>query len=153
RLHAKAQEMFGVCAKVVQAVASADTQEDTARSLDLLKSQCAPLADAVLAEQTKVVDDLIAYARAAAMSVSAEARSGFRLAVVLVPIGLALSLTGAMWVGVRGLSRPIGNLKAAMERLAAADLEVAVPETNRRDEIGQMARAVEVFKNNGIEVE
>jgi methyl-accepting chemotaxis protein len=40
-----------------------------------------------------------------------------------------------------------------MERLAAADLRVTVPETGRRDEIGQMARAVEIFKNNGIEVE
>lgn len=153
RLHVKAQAMFGVCAQVVQDVASADTPEDTAKSVELLKSQCAPLAAAVLDEQTKVVDDLVAYARKAAIRVSAEARSGIRLAVELVTLGLALSLVGAMWVGIKGLSRPIANLKAAMERLAAADLHVTVPEINRRDEIGQMARAVEVFKNNGIEVE
>jgi hypothetical protein len=60
RLHVKAQAMFGVCAQVVQAVASADAAEDTAKSVDLLKSQCAPLAAAVLDEQTKVVDDLVA---------------------------------------------------------------------------------------------
>ena len=42
RLHVKAQAMFGVCAQVVQAVASADTAEDTAKSVALLKSQCAP---------------------------------------------------------------------------------------------------------------
>jgi methyl-accepting chemotaxis protein len=107
----------------------------------------------VLDEQSKVVDDLIAYARKAAIRVSAEARFGISLAVELVTLGLALSLVGAMWVGIKGLSRPIANLKAAMERLAAADLHVTVPEINRRDEIGQMARAVEVFKNNGIEVE
>jgi len=152
-LHVKAQAMFGGCAQVVQAVASADTSEDTAKSVELLKSQCAPLAAAVLDEQTKVVDDLVAYARAAATNVSAEARSGIRLAVVLMTFGLALSLAGAMWVCIRGLSRPITNLKAAMERLAAADLRVNVPEASRRDEIGQMARAVEVFKTNGIEVE
>jgi methyl-accepting chemotaxis protein len=152
-LHLKAQAMFGGCAQVVQAVASADTPEDTAKSLELLKSECAPLAAAVLNEQTRVVDDLVAYARAAATDVSAEARSGIRLAVVLVILGLALSLAGAMWVCIIGLSRPIANLKAAMERLAAADLQVNVPEVNRRDEIGQMARAVEVFKTNGIEVE
>jgi methyl-accepting chemotaxis protein len=153
RLHEKAQAMFGMCAQVVQAVASADTPDDTAKSVELLKSQCAPLAAAVLEEQTKVVDDLVAYAKTTAVSVSAEARSGIRLAVVLVTLGLALSLAGAMWVCIRGLSRPIANLKAAMERLAAADLQVNVPEVSRRDEIGQMARAVEVFKTNGIEVE
>jgi methyl-accepting chemotaxis protein len=108
---------------------------------------------AVLDEQTRVVDDLVAYAKTSVIGVSAEARSGIRLAVVLVTLGLALSLAGAMWVGIQGLSRPIANLKAAMERLAAADLQVNVPEVSRRDEIGQMARAVEVFKTNGIEVE
>jgi methyl-accepting chemotaxis protein len=151
RLHEKALAMFGMCAQVVQAVASADTPEDIAKSVELLKSQCAPLAAGVLEEQTKVVDDLVAYAKTTAISVSAEARSGIRLAVVLVTLGLALSLAGAMCI--RGLSRPIANLKAAMERLAAADLQVDVPEVSRRDEIGQMARAVEVFKTNGIEVE
>jgi HAMP domain-containing protein len=151
QLHVKAQEMFGVCAQVVQAVASADTPDDTAKAVELLKSKCAPLAAAVLDEQTKVLDDLVAYSRKAAMSVSAEARSGIRLAVALVILGLALSLIGAMWVCIKGLSRPIASLKGAMERLAAADLQVTVPETGRRDEIGQMARAVEIF--NGIEVE
>jgi methyl-accepting chemotaxis protein len=153
RLHDKAQEMFGVCAQVVQAVASADTAEDTAKSVELLKSRCAPLAAAVLEEQTNVVAHLLAYARSTATSVSAEARSGIRLAIAAVTFGLALSLAGAMWVGVKSLSRPIASLKTAMERLAAADLKVTVPETSRRDEIGQMAKAVQVFKNNGIEVE
>ena len=107
----------------------------------------------MLEEQTKVVDDLVAYAKTTAISVSAETRFGIHLAVVLVILGLAVSLAGAMWVCIRGLSRPIANLKAAMERLAAADFQVNVPEVSRRDEIGQMARAVEVFKTNGIEVE
>jgi methyl-accepting chemotaxis protein len=153
RLHAKAQEMFDVCAQVVQAVASADTAEDTTKSVELLKSRCAPLAAAVLEEQTNVVAHLLAYARSTATIVSAEARSGIRLAIAAVTFGLALSLAAAMWVGVKGLSRPIASLKTAMERLAAADLRVTVPETSRRDEIGQMAKAVQVFKNNGIEVE
>src|SRR5271156_6829618 len=48
RLHVKAEAMFGGCAQVVQAVASADTPEDTAKSVELLKSQCGPLAAAVL---------------------------------------------------------------------------------------------------------
>jgi methyl-accepting chemotaxis protein len=153
RLHAMAQEMFGVCAQVVQAVASADTAEETTKSVELLKSRCAPLAAAVLEEQTSVVAHLLDYARSTATSVSAEARSGIRLAIAAVTFGLALSLAAAMWVGVKGLSRPIASLKTAMERLAAADLQVTVPETGRRDEIGQMAKAVQVFKHNGIEVE
>jgi len=152
RLHLQAKDMFGACAFVVQAVASADTPEDIAKSVELLKSKCGPLADGVLEEQTKVLNDLVVYASTAARNVSAEARAGIKMALVLVMTGLCLSLAGAMWIGIQGLSRPIAKLKVAMERLAAADLEVAVPEVLRRDEIGQMARAVEVFKTNGIEV-
>jgi methyl-accepting chemotaxis protein len=153
RLNSKAKTMFGECAFVVQAVASADTPEETAKSVELLKSKCAPLADGVLEEQTSVLDDLIAYASSTAQSVSTEARGGIRTALALVTVGLCLSLIGAMWIGIQGLSRPIARLKIVMERLAAADFQVIVPEVSRRDEIGQMARAVEVFKNNGIEVE
>src|ERR1700748_2018682 len=49
RLNSKAKSMFGECAFV--AVASADTPEETAKSVELLKSKCAPLADGVLQEQ------------------------------------------------------------------------------------------------------
>ncbi|MGA2998482.1 methyl-accepting chemotaxis protein [Bradyrhizobium sp.] len=153
RLHEQAIAMFKGCALVVQVVASADTPEETAKSVEVLKSQCAPLAAAVLDEQTKVLDDLVAYARATARRVSTEARFGVQLAIALVIAGLATSFVGAMWVGVGGLSRPITNLKVVMERLAVADFHVTVPEMDRRDEIGQMARAVEVFKTNGIEIE
>jgi methyl-accepting chemotaxis protein len=152
QLNVKAERMFGVCAEVVQAVASADTTDDTAKALDLLKTQCAPLAEAVLEEQTTVGNNLVAYAKTAATRVSAGSRAGMRLAIGLVTVALVLSLSAAMWIGIRGLSRPIVNLKAAMERLAAADLLVDVPETGRRDEIGQMARTVEVFKTSGLEV-
>ncbi len=49
------------------------------------------------------------------------------------------------------LVRPIRNLTAAMTRLANDDLTVEVPYARRSDELGSMARSVEVFKHNGIE--
>lgn len=151
-LNTKAQMTFVQCAVVVQAVASAETLEDTAKALELLKSKCASPATAVLAEQTHVVDDLVSYAGKVAESVSAETHAATRTALAIVMGGMALYLFCAAWVGIQGLSRPITRLKAAMESLAAENLEAAVPETERRDEIGQMARAVQVFRDNGLEV-
>ena len=56
-------------------------------------------------------------------------------------------------IGVaRGVVRPIGAMTTVMERLAGDDLEVAIPSTERRDEIGAMARAVQVFKDNAVRV-
>jgi methyl-accepting chemotaxis protein len=152
-LHDKARKMFGECASVVQAVASASSAEETVSATELLRSKCAPLADAVLEEQTKVVDDLILATRAAALDASAQTRLTLQTALIFVTVGLILSWSGSIWIGIQGLSRPIARLKAAMERFAANDLSADVPETTRRDEIGQMAKAVEVFKTNAIEVE
>ncbi len=99
--------MFAQCALVVQAVASAETSEDIAKALELLKSKCAsPVAD-VLSEQTQVVDDLVSYAGRVAEGVSNQARIAIRTALALVVIGMGISLFGATWIGIRTLSRPV----------------------------------------------
>jgi methyl-accepting chemotaxis protein len=52
----------------------------------------------------------------------------------------------------RLLSRPLTAMTAAMERLAHDDLSVEIPGRSRRDEIGEMADAVQVFKDNGFKL-
>jgi methyl-accepting chemotaxis protein len=56
----------------------------------------------------------------------------------------------AAWVG-RGLARPIQALETAMRAITAGKHDLAVPGTARKDEIGSMARAVEIFKEGLIE--
>ncbi len=65
--------------------------------------------------------------------------------------GLILLLGGVAFVLARGLVRPIRAMTVTMSKLAAGDLDVAVPGTGRRDEVGQMADAVQVFKSNATE--
>ena len=64
---------------------------------------------------------------------------------------LVLAVAAALLIGL-GISRPITAMTAAMRRLAAGDLTVAVPAVGQTDEIGQMGQAVDVFKRNAIEV-
>ena len=66
-------------------------------------------------------------------------------------ISVLLGIILAFVIG-RGISRPIIGMTKAMKDLADDKLEVQVPSTERNDEIGDMAQAVEVFKNNAIEV-
>ena len=49
----------------------------------------------------------------------------------------------------RSVAEPLGRLAALTERLKDRDWTVAVSETDRGDEIGRMARALEVFRDNG----
>ncbi|MDR3435242.1 methyl-accepting chemotaxis protein [Telmatospirillum sp.] len=46
------------------------------------------------------------------------------------------------------VSRPLRQMTGTMGRLATGDVDVAVPGLERRDETGDMARALQVFKNN-----
>ncbi|MFB9947608.1 methyl-accepting chemotaxis protein [Rhizobium puerariae] len=56
----------------------------------------------------------------------------------------------AMWFVSRSISTPIGAMTAAMQRLADGNLQTDVPERERVDEIGKMAAAVQIFKENGL---
>ena len=62
-----------------------------------------------------------------------------------------LALLGLLFA--RSLVRPIAAMTAAMGRLAGGDKETEIPARDRRDEIGQMAAAVQVFKDGMIENE
>ena len=64
--------------------------------------------------------------------------------------GLGASLALA-WVIARSITAPMDDMIGTMQRLAANDTSVDVHGHDRQDEIGGMARAVEVFKTNAIE--
>ena len=68
--------------------------------------------------------------------------------VFLAFVGVsALILVGIAFGLGRSISRPIGRLVENMRSLASGDLNVTVDGTSRRDEIGQMAGSVQVFKD------
>src|SRR3546814_17704144 len=59
------------------------------------------------------------------------------------------STRAAIRVG-RGIARPVAAMTAAMRGLAAGDKGTEIPARGRRDEVGEMAAAVQVFKDNMI---
>ena len=56
----------------------------------------------------------------------------------------------ALWLG-RGVTRPVYRLNTVMGSMAAGETELHVPYTQRNDEVGQIGRAVEVFRQSMIE--
>jgi two-component system, OmpR family, sensor kinase len=68
---------------------------------------------------------------------------------------LAVAIAGVMVVAAlfhisRSISSPLLQLADRMRRLAANETDIDVPETGRADEIGEMAQATVVFRNNAI---
>jgi methyl-accepting chemotaxis protein len=78
----------------------------------------------------------------------AEVIAGQTVWLMLVALGLAASLAvAAGLVLVRSLARPIGAMSAAMDALAGGKLDTAIPAVGRRDEVGQMAGSMAVFRD------
>jgi methyl-accepting chemotaxis protein len=68
-------------------------------------------------------------------------------------VAACLAIGGLGLLTVRSILAPLRAMVAAMSRLAAGDVSVEIARTSVRDEIGEMARTVAVFKQNAIEKE
>jgi methyl-accepting chemotaxis protein len=78
---------------------------------------------------------------------------------VVLPLVLAIAIAGvlggvafALFVVTRHVTRPLSGLTLAMRRLADGELTIEVPHAGEANEIGQMAGAVEVFRENAVRV-
>lgn len=68
-----------------------------------------------------------------------------------IALGIAgLVAAGAIAFSYLRIALPLASMTMAMNRLAEGDLATAVPSVQRRDELGAMAAAVQVFKDNMI---
>jgi two-component system, OmpR family, sensor kinase len=101
------------------------------------------------------LDRLTDLAVANAQSASDRLGAAYRQAFWLILLGIVIA--GVMVVGglihvTRSISSPLLNLAERMRQLAANNTDTEIPETDRHDEIGEMAQATVVFRNNAIEL-
>jgi methyl-accepting chemotaxis protein len=90
----------------------------------------------------ELVKDTTEYEAAAASS-----QRNLVLGTIAILVAAALL---ALLLG-RGMSRPLTAITAVMNRLSSGDTDVTIPGGDRKDELGTMAGAVDVFRRNMIE--
>ncbi len=78
--------------------------------------------------------------------------ANMRNMMLLIGAGLLTVVAAAGLLFSRTITVPITRLTDTMDALVAGDLEVEVRGADRSDELGAMARAVEVFRENGQKV-
>ena len=97
----------------------------------------------------KVVAAMTESAEAATAQEAASASLQFAVAILFLLAGLAL--TGvSFWFALRRVVAPLSAMTETMARLADGDKSVEIAGRDRADEIGSMAKAVQVFKDNAI---
>ena len=100
-----------------------------------------------------VADRLVERVEYFAKDASDEYETASRLLMIIAALGVIFGVVTGYLIGQFGIVKPINLLKAVMEAFANNNLKAEVPGVERRDELGDMARTVEVFKKNGLEVE
>ncbi|MFO1185939.1 MAG: methyl-accepting chemotaxis protein [Bauldia sp.] len=113
--------------------------------------------DAVTAayqEHRAVIDEIVADAGKANAGIEQSAASATHLTLWSMVATIA-ALLGLLLFGVRFLNRrlvdPLSELTSVTTAISAGKLDVSVPSTDRADEIGEMAKALVVFRDTGLE--
>ncbi|MFZ3004643.1 MAG: ATP-binding protein [Phenylobacterium sp.] len=135
------------------------------RALELAGARRTRSLAAEMVGPASPADDLIAPAERALEYIQAQSQraveaSGERKAEAMRAMGSALAfgvLFAALSAAVMGLAlsrsmaNPIVRLTTVMNRLAGGDHSVSIPASDRRDEVGLMAKAVVTFRDAAIE--
>ncbi|MGR4864994.1 HAMP domain-containing protein, partial [Caulobacter sp. LARHSG274] len=79
-----------------------------------------------------------------------DAANGAIITILFGVIASAAALIFALWIGRSKISAPLTRLSRSMETLAQGSVEVEVTGVARKDEVGAMARSVQVFKDNAV---
>jgi methyl-accepting chemotaxis protein len=114
-----------------------------------LNGRLAGALDAVVSE----IDDLSYQIRATAsedaytIKYNAETLFHDTIALIVAGSAAAVVLSGLFaFIIARSIAKPVTALSAAMRRISGGALETAVPGLGRRDEVGQMAATLQVFR-------
>jgi methyl-accepting chemotaxis protein len=96
------------------------------------------------------IEQHTAETKAMVAKASKEADMGTILATVFGVISAGLAMMFALWIGSKKIGAPLAATAKTMDILAQGSVDVEVKGAERKDEVGAMARSVQVFKDNAL---
>ena len=102
------------------------------------------------------IDAIVATDKATLDAVNAQVESSrtsvLWLVIAITGVGIMAGVSMGFYIGTIQLSRPIKKVTDAIKQVADGNFDAEVPFAGHQDEIGEMAAAVAVFKENGLAV-
>ena len=138
------------CGALIADASAALDEAAIARTQADFVAACMPAFTAVIADITDEIGKITAATESHHAALRETARSTVVTTILAVVIGLLVMLAAGFLAARAWIARPLNGLSATMTTLAGGDLDITVAGTDRRDEVGGMARAVQVFKDNGL---
>jgi methyl-accepting chemotaxis protein len=136
------------CAKAIRLGSESTTNEGNLVAQAEFLQSCETAFRPFIAALNQLTDEVVAENDKDSAATTLSTSKTIAMSYGTILGGLALSLGVAFWVSRQSISQPIRALTKTMERLAAGDLTAEIDGTERKDEIGLMSQAVEIFKKN-----
>ncbi|HVE20892.1 MAG TPA: methyl-accepting chemotaxis protein, partial [Acidocella sp.] len=145
------QLLRGDCANAVNLAAAAGNAAELANAQAVFLNTCAAKFDSIERDILAAAHRLDAEAGTREATMGATENATIWMTFGLIVAGLVVVMLGGFFAVRTWITVPANRLREVMGRLAQGELQAAVAGTERRDEIGGMARAVQVFKDSGLE--
>jgi len=123
------------------------------KAIDLFNRQIRSSLEDMQKRMTALVTDNVSTTQSQAADAAAEAQSTIYAVIGVALIGIIFGLVVALYVAKAGITAPIGHINLAMETLSNGQLETAIPGTDRGDEVGMMAKTLQVFRDKLVDGE
>jgi two-component system OmpR family sensor kinase len=150
-LYHRFSETWVAYRKLADQVTALSSAGRNAEAAALYRSQSRVTYDAASDLLGQLTDyNVVRAAQASERSVRAYRQARWLMGGALLAAGVMLAVVISQVR--RSVSSPLLDLGLAMRRLAANDTNIEIGHTGRNDEIGEMARAVVVFRSNAIEL-
>ncbi len=140
-----------ICAPTIKAGLAAASPAAALTSQALYLKDCNSVFSPVAKDVSAKVDAVVADANAKDDVLSEVTKSAIMATFALMIGGLSVVMLGGFFATRAWIVAPMKGLSSTMDRLARGDFQARVEGEERRDELGGMARAVQVFKDAGLE--
>jgi methyl-accepting chemotaxis protein len=144
----KFEKSFAELRALAAGVANSYMQTETTNATEVKRlNETLP----VVADELRTYNQQLSKEMATAMAaVNAAGESSLIWIYSMGAAGILFSLLLALWISTAKIARPLNQLAQRMGMLASGDLAVEIDGQSRRDEVGAMAKAVQVFKDNAV---
>ena len=140
------QDLFPLLDQIIKLDAANQDKE----SLALMRAKFDPTIDGLRDQMTKVTEEIVKRMNQDSNDLTAKTNGTIGLMIAVGAAGVAFSVLIAFYMMNTGVTKPLDQLRDTMIDLSKGNNGVVIKGTDRGDEVGAMARTLQVFKDNAI---
>ena len=142
--------LAGACAETIKFASSVGAEDKRAAAAHM-HEKCDPALNEVMTDISSLTNRILKVNDQGSEDALTVTNATIRSTYIFVLGGLAVVIVLVATLIMRAITGPLRQLTDTMTKLAGGSHDVEIPSRGRRDEIGAIAEAVQIFKQNAIE--